>query len=342
MQIKEAIEKARSWVQTIAQKETGFVGAYLAGSIIQKSFDEVWPIHSDVDIMIVSSNIPELKIGKFMYDGVLLEATHLDSTLFCNKEMILSDYHLSYSFAHTLFLADPENSLTPLQKEVAEDYHKEYWIHRRCQQIKNKINSGLSSIPEEKPFHEQVMGWLFPTSVLTHLFLTAALENPTVRRRYEAVEKVLETYQMEDVYQALLKEINAVSLKKNDVQMSLHDLSDTFDLAAAYAQTPIFFLSDISLSAKSISIEGCQTLIDKNKHRESIFWIIATYCRCHIILATDAPEIHADRLPYFKKTLALIGMYTSEDLFRKAESTKSNLPYFWEKTEQLISIVTKT
>ncbi|WP_152657924.1 hypothetical protein [Oceanobacillus sp. CFH 90083] len=338
MQVKDAIQKAGEWVQAIAQKEAGFIGAYLAGSIIQKHMDEAWPIHSDVDIMIVTSNVPELKIGKFIYDGVLLEATHLDSALFHSKEVILSDYHLSFSFAHTFILADPEGILTPLQRNAAEDYDKIYWVHKRCHHIKDKIDSGLSSIPKEKPFYEQVMSWLFPTSVLTHLFLTAGLENPTVRRRYEAAEQILKSYHMNDVYQALLKEINIISLKKNDVQISLDVLNDTFDLAVTYAQTPIFFLSDISLSAKPLSIDGCQALIDKNKHRESFFWIIATFCRCHIILATDAPEIHAERLPYFMKTLSMIDMYTSEDLFEKAKITKSNLPYFWEKTEKLISI----
>lgn len=120
MLVNQVIERAIDWIKTVAKEEEGFIGAYLAGSIIQKRLDEPWSNHSDVDIMIVSRNVPSVKIGKFLYKGVLLEASHLAHSAFTSKESILADYHLSYSFAHTCFLFDPSQILEQLQQDVAE------------------------------------------------------------------------------------------------------------------------------------------------------------------------------------------------------------------------------
>ncbi|GAF11625.1 hypothetical protein JCM19046_2576 [Bacillus sp. JCM 19046] len=336
MLVNQVIERAIDWIKTVAKEEEGFIGAYLAGSIIQKRLDEPWSNHSDVDIMIVSRNVPSVKIGKFLYKGVLLEASHLAHSAFTSKESILADYHLSYSFAHTCFLFDPSQILEQLQQDVAEAYPRQEWVRKRCARIREKIDGGLTSIPNDRPFQEQVMSWLFPTTVLTHLFLTAALENPTVRRRFEATKKVLASYGMNDVYENLLKEIQVHSLEKRDVQTSLTNLKSTFDLAAQYQQTPIFFASDITQEGRPISIDASQTLIDAGNQREAFFWIVTTYCRCHIILAKDAPQLHEARLPYFMETVKLLGITSKKELDRLAQGTRGRLDWYVEKAEELI------
>lgn len=336
MVVKDAMNRALDWIEKVAKEEEGFIGAYLAGSIIQRPLHEPWSNHSDVDVMIVSTSVPPVKIGKFLYQGVLLEASHLQHTAFSDKESILRDYHLSYSFAHTTLLVDPTNMLKPLQEAVAQAYPQKRWVQERCYRIREKIENGLSSIPQERPFHEQVMSWLFPTSVLTHLFLTAALENPTVRRRYEAAQTVLCTYGMNEVYEELLQEIRVDGLLKSDVQKSLDHLQETFNLAAQHQKTAIFFATDITPEARPMSIEASQTLIDAGKQREAFFWILTTYCRCHILLAEDAPQLHQERLPYFMETVKLLGILSIEDLDQLALGTRNRLDHYVERAEALI------
>ncbi|AIC93471.1 hypothetical protein [Shouchella lehensis] len=336
MNTQEAIGIARDWVRHVGSQQSGFKGAYLAGSVLTYPRLALWPLSSDIDMMIVSTNKQDKKLGKFLYKGLLLEVTTLDYTLFLHKETILADYHVGYSFAHTIVLNDVDDVLVPLQKEVARDFYHIEWVYCRCEQVKEKSIAGLTAIPTSAPFHEQVMSWLFPTGVLAHLFLTAALENPTVRKRYTAVQAVLKRFNMDDVYEALLKQLRVESIAKSTVQSSLELLEETFALAAEQAKTPFFFSGDIKPSAKPIVFEGSQSLIDKNQYRESFFWIIATFCRCHIILATDAPHLHEERLPYFKQVLSSIGITTEDDLYSAAFKTLSTVDYFWDCTRTLI------
>ncbi|GAF21948.1 hypothetical protein [Shouchella hunanensis] len=336
MNTQDAIAIAREWVQHVGSHQPGFKGAYLAGSVLTHPRLAPWPVSSDVDIMIISTKVQDKKLGKFIYKGLLLEVTTLDYRLFLQKETILADYHVGYSFAHTIVLSDVDDVLVPLQTEVARDFYHMEWVHRRCEHVKEKSIAGLTTIPTSAPFHEQVMSWLFPTGVLAHLFLTAALENPTVRKRYTAVQAVLKRYNMEDVHETLLKQLRVESLTKMTVQSSLDQLEETFVLAVEHAKTPFFFSTDVTHSAKPIVIEGSQLLINKNQFRESFFWIIATFCRCHIILAHDAPHLHEKRLPYFKQVLSSIGITTEKDLYSAALKTLSTVDYFWDHTRALI------
>lgn len=73
-------------------------------------------------------------------------------------------------------------------------------------------------------------------------------------------------------------------------QHHLRELATTFDATVQVAKTPFFFSSDITPTARPIAIDGSQRLIDSGDHHEAVFWIIATFARCHTILAADAPN----------------------------------------------------
>ena len=64
---------------------SGFLGAYLAGSINWLPDDADLPVTSDVDIMVVLAGpIPAEKLGKFMVGGMMLEVTYLPSEQFAS------------------------------------------------------------------------------------------------------------------------------------------------------------------------------------------------------------------------------------------------------------------
>src|SRR6185437_2313304 len=105
-----------------------------------------------------------------------------------------------------------------------------------------------------------------------------ALRNPTVRLRYLAARDVLNEYGHIGFYDKLLKLLGCVDLTANRVEQHLSNLEHTFDDAAAAAKTPFFF---ITATSRPIAIDGSRELITTGNHLEAIFWIIATFARCH-------------------------------------------------------------
>ncbi|WP_054705594.1 hypothetical protein [Bacillus sp. JCM 19041] len=330
MIVHDALKIAREWVNNFACKETWFKGAYFSGSSIKREATSELPPHSDIDIMIVSSeNAPSLKLGKFLYKDVLLEVSYLPVSLFSSAEAILGHYHLAYSFQQTEIISDPNHELRPLQQLVSRDFYQYQWVHKRCLDAKEKAENGLKNIPKDAPYHEQVMSWLFPTGVTTHMYLTAALQNPTVRLRYYAVKKVLMEYNKASLYEQLLQQLGCRNLSAEKVTHHLKELAITFDLTSQVAKTPFFFSSDLSKSARPISIDGSKSLINKGFHRESVFWLIATFCRCHIILNVDAPKLHEERFYAFEAVLSDLGIHSSIDLYSRAKATLLEMPNMW-------------
>lgn len=116
----------------------------------------------------------------------------------------------------------------------------------------------------------------------------------------------------------------------------LEALTATFDATAAVARTPFLFSSDITPAARPITIDGSQDLIDPGRHHEAVFWIIATFARCHTILAADAPEAHRALTPPFRAALADLGITGPADLLRRAEEVTRFLPRLWQTAEAII------
>ncbi|MEG6590270.1 hypothetical protein [Paenibacillus barengoltzii] len=85
----------------------------------------------------------------------------------------------------------------------------------------------------KKLLQNQVLGWLFPTGVTTHVLLTAALRNPTIRLRYLRAREVLEAYGHREVYAELLQLLGCTQLTARRTEAHLKVLERTFDTAAA-------------------------------------------------------------------------------------------------------------
>ncbi|MEV8311933.1 hypothetical protein AB0P36_32600 [Streptomyces flavidovirens] len=179
--------------------------------------------------------------------------------------------------------------------------------------------------------------WLFPTGVTCHVLLSAALCNPTIRLRYPAARKVLTDYGHLSLYPELLRLLGCSHLSAQRVQHHLRELAATFDATTQVAKTPFFFSSDITPTARPIAIDGSQTLIDAGDYREAVFWIIATFARCHTILATDAPRLHNSHAPAFQAAVADLGISSSSDLLHRAEEVTRFLPRLWQATEDILT-----
>ncbi|GIP37119.1 hypothetical protein J31TS4_03990 [Paenibacillus sp. J31TS4] len=337
MKIKEARNAAMEWVQENALRLPGFLGAYISGSTVGMPEEAELPATSDVDIVLVTEDEePQVKPGKFLYMGVLLEVSYLPASQLASAEQVLSAYQLAGSFRVDTVLADPTGWLGRLQRQVSEQFAARSWVLRRCEHAWRKSRDGLRGVDQQAPLPDRSMGWLFSTGVMTHVVLAASLRNPTVRLRYLAAREVLEQAGRLAFYEELLERLGCAHLSPERVERHLTALERTFDTAAAVSRTPFFFRSDIRPDARPIAIDGSRALIRSGFHREAVFWIAATYCRCHKILDADAPETGIELLPAFEALLDDLGVLTIDSLAGRREDNLRFLPKLWELAEALV------
>ncbi|KRG13152.1 hypothetical protein [Lederbergia galactosidilytica] len=336
MKVQHARTNASEWVYTHARHVQGYSGAYFSGSIIGLSEQDDLAPSSDVDIVVITEDEPPFKLGKFIYKGTLLEVTYLTWKPLSTVEKVLSSYHLAGSFRVDTIIDDPTGRLRSLQKAVSQHFYQLEWVRRRCLNAREKVENGLRSINRNAAFHEQVTSWLFPTGVITHIILVAALENPTVRKRYLKTKEVLINYGYETLYEDLLDLVGCAHWHPQQVQLHLEALRQTFDKTVEVAKTPFFFSSDITEESRPIAISGSQSLIDSGHQREAVFWIIATFARCHTILAVDAPSLHHEYFPFFQAAVGDLGVFSTDDLLERAERARQFLPPVWTATEDIL------
>jgi hypothetical protein len=339
MLVKEAKAIAHQWAVAEGSKTAGFAGAYLAGSTTWLDENAAFPATSDVDVWVVLAGPePQNKLGKFSYQDVLLEVSYQSLDQLQSPEQVLADYHMAGSFRQNNILLDPSRQLTQLQSVVAQNFAKRTWVERRCQDARNRVLRNLQSLDAVDPFHDQVMVWLFANGVMTHVLLVAGLRNPTVRQRYVAVKALLAEYGRLDEYERLLELLGCAHFTQSQVEKYLTRLHALFDAAASVIKTPFFFAADISEFARPVAIDGSRELIERGDYREAVFWIVATYSRCHKILHHDAPlAIQARFEPGYRHLLGDLGITSFVDLQQRGERVKQHLPDLWRVTEAILA-----
>lgn len=339
MNIGAARQAAIEWVNLYASREKGFCGAYFSGSTVGRSDHEELSPSSDIDVVIVTeADGPPMKLGKFDYKGALVEATYLSMKQLKSPEEILSSYHLAGSFRMDNIISDPTGHLQSLQLEISQHFAESNWVYRRCEDARKKIEHGLHTLDISAPLSDRVLSWLFPTGVTTHVLLVAALRNPTVRLRYLAAREVLTKYGYSEVYQELLELLGCHQMTPQRVHYHVTQLARTFDAAAGVAVTPFFFSTDISAAARPIAIDGSIELIRTGYHHEAVFWIVATFARCHKILASDgSPELQQKLLPAFEDVIADLGITSTDTLIHRADMVIKYMPRLWTIAEQIMT-----
>jgi len=338
MKVSLARNHAIEWVTNYASLKEGFRGAYFSGSTIELSQDTVLPSTSDIDIVIVTaSDSPPLKLGKFLYKNTLLEVTYLSWDQLQIPEEVLTSYHLAGSFRVDTIISDPTGHLRRLQNYISTNFANITWVRKRCNNVFQKIKNGIISIDTTAPFHNLVTSWLFPTGITTHAVLVAALRNPTVRKRYTAAREVLVEYKQEEIYEEFLQLIGCQHMTAHNIENYLNELTKIFDVASAIAKTPFFFSSDITRISRPIAIDGSRELIRSGYHHEAVFWIVATFARCHMILEADAPQDLQDKyLPAFEALIRDLGIHSRNDFVIRGEAVIQFLPRLIEITEVIM------
>ncbi|MFE9206699.1 hypothetical protein [Micromonospora sp. NPDC007230] len=334
MRVGAAKAVAVDWVRERMRHDLAVRGAFFSGSTVALPDEAVLPASSDVDVLLVRDE-PGGKLGKFRHRGVLLEVTELTWADLGSADDVLGSWVYAPMFRTDTVIADPTGRLAAIRDRVAARFPDPGWVRRRCAGVRRRVEDGLRRLDDTAPLHTQVTAWLFPTSLTALLPVVAARRDPTVRRRYVLARQVLAGHGLSDRYRELLGWLEGGGVSPARVREHLAGLARTFDEAARVARTPFVFRADITPAARPVVVDGGAELVAAGAHREAMFWIVATYARCHTILAADAPAREAALRPAFEAAVADLGVASAADRRRRADEVLAALPGWWEVSRAL-------
>ncbi|MFC0032103.1 hypothetical protein ACFFMM_21535 [Micromonospora chaiyaphumensis] len=325
MRVGAARAVAAGWVREAMRRDPSIGGAFFSGSTVGLPDGAVLPASSDVDVLLVRDG-PAAKVGKFRHRGVLLEVSALTWAELGSPEEVLGSWVFAPMFRTDAVIADPSGRLAAIRERVAAGYADRVWVRRRCAGVRRRVEGGLARLDGRASLAEQVLGWVFPTSVLALLPAVAGLRDPTVRRRYVRAREVLAAYGFADRYEELLASLDGGGVGPGRVREHLAGLAVTFDEAARVGRTPFPFSADLSAVGRPVVVDGSAELVAAGAHREAMFWIVVTYARCHAVLAVDAPERERVLRPAFEAAVADLGVASAADRRRRAAALLGSLP----------------
>lgn len=337
MQAGTARDIARRWVEETASRLTGYRGALWHGSIISIPDDAPLQPTSDIDIvLIVDDPASQPKVGKVESDGVLLDVSYVAWDEISSPDRVLENHSLAPTLRNPEIIADPAGAIARIQHEVAANFARRVWVERRCESVRDRIVRNFGSLDPARPFPDLVSAWLFGTGLTTHVLLVAGLCNPTVRKRYLAVRELLEDYGHVEWYGDLLDLLGCTGMTRTQAERHLATLAEAFDAAIPVVRTPFFFASDITEPGRRISLDGSRDLIESGNHRESVFWLVATYARVQTIFHHDAPELEERHAPGFHELLDDIGITSLADMERRGGEVEAFLPRLMERAQVIM------
>ncbi|GII86871.1 hypothetical protein Ssi03_48610 [Sphaerisporangium siamense] len=321
MKIGEARAVAARWVA--GHRVPGFAGAYISGSVAWEPAEAELPATSDVDLMIMVRGEVPPKLGKFRYEGLLLEVTYVPSQ---PAEQVLASPALAPGLSRGVLVADPDGSLAALHAAVARDFARPSWVRARCAALEARIET-LAGLDVDRPLAARALAWAFPASLPTLVVLTAAGVNPTVRRRYVAAREVLTRHGETGFHEEALDWLGCARLSRARVAAHLERLADAYDRVPYDLAKP--YGSDLTPEARHISIDGTRELIDQGLHREATWWIVVTFARC----LTFAPHGTAA----FEELLDDLGAGTPAAMRHKARTALAGLPRLRQVRDTLLA-----
>jgi hypothetical protein len=324
VRIDQAQTLAADWVRSHDFGRLPVAGAFLAGSTIEADGAAELAPESDVDVAVVVDGPAPAKLGKLDVSGVRVEVTYLPWSDLVDPERVARIPHLAPSFARDTVLADRDGRLRRLQAQVGPLFARPDVVEDRCTHVLDRMAAAPAPTVG---WPQAVTGWLFPTSLATHVVLVAARRNPTVRLRYLRAREVLHERGLGDHYPALLAQLGCLEVTPSLVTTHLAALTDAFDAAAGSGPTSFFFASDITAAARPIAIDGTAGMVARGEHREAVFWLLATFSRCLQILdATDATGRARHHDTFAAAVSDLVGLSTPEDLRRRRAEVLAGLP----------------
>jgi hypothetical protein len=298
MNVGQAIESVREWVDRHGSQIEGFRAAHLMGGILMLPHHAPFPSYCDIDFNIVCDGVEKTTTHDVAEGGLILEYSRVSSERYRTAEDILANPELAANLARDGILTDPHGILAPLQPTVAAQYAQRRWMQARCQyeqQILMQVLEGLRHVTTPA----QALWPLANIALfLSGLLAEASLRPPTHRRSLILMREVLHAQGRADLYETTLRLLGWAHLSRPQVEHYLRDCTAAFDLAVVVTHTPVPFQAKFQPHVRPYIVTGAQEMIDQRYHREAMFWISGFLLFANTAVQCDAP---AAENPAFKR-----------------------------------------
>ena len=338
MNTRMAIEMAAEWVRNVAASMMGYAGAYLSGSALERAPEAEWPEDSDVDVVLVFDGVLPGKIGKLRWQGVLLEPTVMEKRVFEDFDNVMRTHYLAWGLHGGQVLDDPQGWLAPLARRVCAEYLHEKWLRARVASTAALARRNLDGISSAQTPEDRLMSCGFGPSCIAFPILAAAGRNCTVRKRIPAARAALEDHGEATFFPQLERALGCEGMSREALRAHLSALEQTFDIASrtdgpsrSYA-----FRSDIRPEARDVAIDGCRKLLEGDHPTDAVFWMMATFARCQIVLRMDDPALYAQRLPALQSFAAALGVDTPEKALQRQQLAQTILAQAEDVAERIV------
>lgn len=159
-----------------------------------------------------------------------------------------------------------------------------------------------------------------------------------MRSRYAAVRELLGDYGHQDFHESLLELLGVARMSRDQVGQHLATLIEIFDRARHTIKTPFSFATDISENARPMTIGGSLEMIDRNYHREAMFWVAVTHSRCQEVISRDAPaEMTQTFKDSYRELVNDLRVPSASEVRRRCAEVELILPRVWQLAEAIIA-----
>ncbi len=351
--VGDAKAAADEWVRELSSDLSGFVAAYLCGSVCARNDEDIFKDTSDVDIRIVVDGVvPDpfldprhpLAQRKFRFRGVILEPTPVAWDSLRSADVVLADRYLSPPLAHACILSDPRGVLHSLQGVVSREFSRRSWIRKRCEQSSASAIAMCKLVgtpPPSAVYDRQALDaayvFIFALIDAALIPILADLQEPTTRKCLVVSAETLGRYGWRHLAELLVQLLGSSQLTTSQVADQLDALQRAFSRAVEVHQTPFYGDFDISPDARAIVMEGARELAAVH-YQEAMHWILFNRIIAQSALMNDAPpderEGHAAD---FRSLLTMLGIENDHDLVTRADAIQQALPLLMEAAQDIIS-----
>ena len=340
MNVHEAREIGRRWVQENKAGIPGYCGAIFAGSSLWYSRSRDWPIGSDLDIYVYQINpVSRLDARKVPREGVVLEVSYHDFRDISNPRRVLAMPYIAPQFSRMKPIDDPYRLLAPVYEMVRAHYTDVRWIRKRLRAVHQKATWNYRTVIEASNASVfgkilRFIGGIHNTAVLLSV---AGLRNLTLRRCLVESDIALRKCGAGALQEQLLGILGSRNIPAETVRRHLALMSPLFDRAVVRHKSPYWGDRELFPENKTKLFGGVLEMIEEGHHREAVFFLFFMHhCFQNAILKDGTKRDRVRYFPLFEQLAELTGIADYECCRQRAVAGLRILNRFYAKAKELL------
>jgi hypothetical protein len=307
MNVRQAKDTARAWVEANAPDWPGLRAAHLVGGITALPDAAPFPATKDVDLHLIVDEAsaglevdgPGPNILEVSYGGLAIEAGVKSITDYATPEAVLANPEIAYHLTVDSILFDPTGWLAALREPVRRDYPRRYWVLARLAHERRGFAGAfdfLASVRATWGASGEVNILGYTTTFLAAALAMARLCPPRLgvgalihlREHLAAVDQL-------DLHEEILAVLGVAEFSPARAAQVLAEGAAAFDLALTLRHRPHPFLPGehkLHPHLRPYVVDGSREMIAAGYHREALPWIAAlSLATTDLILYAGTAEV---------------------------------------------------